>query len=56
VSWVDLVVSLVDYQGEDLGEDLGSWRVTLGDLEDLVEEPACLVVVGLGDRFAEDEA
>ena len=53
-SWVGLVGSLVCCRlGTWRGGDLGSWRVTLGDL---VEERACLVAVGLEDRFAVDEA
>ena len=53
-SWVGLEGSLVGCRRETWrGEDLGSWQVTLGDL---VEERACLVVEGLEDRFAEDEA
>lgn len=53
-SWDDLEGSSVGYRLETWrGEDLGSWRVTLGDL---VEERACLVAAGLEDRFAEDEA
>lgn len=67
VSWVGPVGSLVGCRRGTWREvDLGSWQVTLGGLEDLdswlvtlddlVEEHACLAVVGLVDRFAEGEA